>query len=60
LAEKYKIFKKVSTRYQLPDGSSCFGKNINEEPEKYYTESVMALLEQAVQQEFKYGVKNDE
>jgi RecA/RadA recombinase len=60
LAEKYKIFKKVSTRYQLPDGSSCFGKNINEEPEKYYTESVMALLEQAVQQEFKYGVSNDE
>jgi len=60
LAEKYKIFKKVSTRYQLLDGSSCFGKNINEEPEKYYTESVMALLEQAVQQEFKYGVHVDE
>lgn len=59
IAEKYKIFKKVSTRYQLPDGSSAFGKNINEEPEKYYTEEVMALLEKAVQQEFKYGVDNE-
>lgn len=60
LAEKYKIFKKVSTRYQLPDGTSCFGKNINEEPEKYYTESVMNLLEEAVAKEFKYGVNEDE
>lgn len=60
LAEKYKIFKKVSTRYQLPDGTTCFGKNINEEPEKYYTEDVMALLEKAVQQEFKYGVNENE
>ena len=60
LAEKYKIFKKVSTRYQLPDGTSCFGKNINEEPEKYYTPQVMELLEKAVQQEFKYGVSENE
>ncbi len=60
LAEKYKIFRKVSTRYQLPDGTSCFGKNINEEPEKYYTPEVMELLEKAVQQEFKYGVSEDE
>ena len=60
LAEKYKIFKKVSTRYQLPDGTSCFGKNINEEPEKYYTPEVMELLEKAVQQEFKYGVSENE
>jgi hypothetical protein len=60
LAEKYKIFKKVSTRYQLPDGTSCFGKNINEDPEKYYTEDVMNLLEEAVAQEFKYGVDDNE
>ncbi len=55
LAEKYGIFKKVSTRYQLPDGSSAFGKNINEDPEKYFTKEVMEQLEVAVQQEFKYG-----
>ena len=25
LADKYKVFKKVSTRYELPDGSKEFG-----------------------------------
>ncbi len=60
IAEKYKIFKKVSTRYQLPDGSSVFGKSINDNPEKYYTEEVLALIEKAVQQEFKYGANEDE
>ncbi len=60
LAEKYGVFKKVSTRYQLPDGTSAFGKNINEDPEKYYTDEVMKLLEAAAQQEFKYGVNTNE
>lgn len=60
LAEKYGVFKKVSTRYQLLDGTTAFGKNINEDPEKYYTDDVMKLLEIAVQQEFKYGVNINE
>lgn len=59
LAEKYKIFNKVSTRYELPDGSKVFGKNINEDPEKYFTDEVMAKLEEAARKEFSYGV-NDE
>ena len=33
LAEKYDIIKKVSTRYELPDGSKVFGKAINSDPE---------------------------
>lgn len=56
IAEKHGIFKKVSTRYQLPDGSTAFGKQINNDPEKYYTPQVMELLEQAVAKEFKYGI----
>jgi RecA/RadA recombinase len=60
IAEKHGIFKKVSTRYQLPDGTSAFGKNINEDPEKYYTEAVMEKLEAAVKKEFSYGADNDE
>jgi RecA/RadA recombinase len=55
LAEKYGIFKKVSTRYELPDGSKVFGKNINEEPEKYYTPEVLQKLEEAAKKEFSYG-----
>ena len=60
LAEKYGIFKKVSTRYELPDGSTAFGKNINENPEKYYTEEVLKLIDDAARREFKYGEDNDE
>ena len=55
LAEKYGIFKKVSTRYELPDGTKIFGKSINNEPEKYFTEEIMQLLDKAASQEFKYG-----
>jgi RecA/RadA recombinase len=49
------IFKKVSTRIELPDGKTAFEKNINENPEKYFTEDVMKRLEEAVGKEFKYG-----
>lgn len=55
LAEKYKIFNKVSTRYELPDGSKVFGKNILQDPGKYFTEEVMKRLEEAAKMEFSYG-----
>ena len=55
LAEKYKIFNKVSTRYELPDGSKVFGKNINENPEKYFTDDVMKRLEEVAKLEYSYG-----
>ena len=55
MAEKYGIIKKVSTRYELPDGSKVFGKNINEEPEKYYTKEVLDKIDEACKKEFLYG-----
>jgi hypothetical protein len=55
LAEKYEIIKKVSTRYELPDGTKVFGKNINENPEKYYTPEILQLLDDAAKLEFSYG-----
>ena len=55
LAEKYEIFKKVSTRYELPDGMKQYGKSILNDPEKYFTEEVMRKLEAAAEKEFKYG-----
>jgi len=55
LAEKYQIFKKVSTRFELPDGTKMFGKQIMSNPEKYFTEDVMHQLELAAETEFKYG-----
>ncbi len=55
LAEKHNIFKKVSTRYELPDGSKIFGKEINTNPEKYYTPEIMKLLDECAQKEYSYG-----
>ena len=55
IAEKYNIFKKVSTRYELPDGSKQYGKSIMSEPEKYFTEDIMKQIEEAVGKEFRYG-----
>tara|TARA_R100001082_G_C4363226_1_gene160439 strand:+ start:1323 stop:2384 length:1062 start_codon:yes stop_codon:yes gene_type:complete len=60
LAVKHGIFKKVSTRIELPDGKTAFEKSINNEPEKYFTDEVMWALESAVAKEFKYGNMTDE
>ena len=59
LAEKYDIIKKVSTRYELPDGAKIFGKQIMEDPEKYFTDDIMEKLEIAAQKEFLYGMNED-
>ena len=55
LAEKYDIFKKVSTRYELPDGSKQFGKTILNDPETYFTDEIMSELDESASKEFKYG-----
>lgn len=55
LALKYGIFKSVSTRIELPDGSKTFGKTINNNPEKFFTEEIMQQLDECASKEFKYG-----
>ena len=59
LAEKYEIIKKVSTRYELPDGRKVFGKQINNNPEEYFTEDILHQLDIAAGVEFKYGQGNE-
>ena len=58
LAEKYGIFKKVSTRFELPDGSKQFGKTILSSPDTYFTEEVMKQLDEAANKEFKYATSD--
>ena len=55
LALKYDIFKSVSTRVELPDGSKTFGKTINNNPQDYFTDEIMKQLDEAATKEFKYG-----
>jgi hypothetical protein len=59
IAEKYGIIKKVSTRYELSNGVKVFGKNINEEPEKYFTKDILDQIDEACKKEFLYGQDND-
>ena len=53
VGEKYEIFKKVSTRFEL-QMSKQFGKTILNEG-KYFTEDIMHRLDLAAETEFKYG-----
>ena len=55
LAIKHEIFKSVSTRIELPDGTKTFGKTIMNDPETYFTEEVMKQLDEASNKEFLYG-----
>ena len=56
LALKYNIFKQVSTRIELPDGSKAFGKTINNDPVKYFTKDILKQIDEvACKKEFKYG-----
>jgi RecA/RadA recombinase len=49
------IFKKNSTRIELPDGSKVFEKTIYDNPEKYFTKDVLDQIEKAVYNKFSYG-----
>ena len=55
LAVQYGIFKQVSTRIELPDGSKQYAKTINNNPEKYFTEDIMKQLDECAMKQFKYG-----
>ena len=45
----------MSTRYELPDGTKLFGKQILSDPEKYFTKELLTKLDEAADQEFSYG-----
>ena len=55
LALKYEIFKSVSTRIELPDGTKQYAKTINNDPEKFFTEDIMKQLDECADKEFRYG-----
>lgn len=59
MAERYGVFKKVSTRYELPDGTKVFGKTINDNPEKYFTKDILDRINVGVKAEYSYGTNED-
>ena len=60
LGESAGVFKKVSTRYEMPDGSKVFGKNINENPDKYFTKEVLETIDEYAKRKFTYGTEETE
>ena len=57
LAIKHNIFKSVSTRIELPDGTKQYAKTINNEPDKFFTKDVLAQIDEAAKKEFLYGAE---
>ena len=55
LGEEAGIFKKVSTRFEMPDGSKVFGKQINDNPDKYFTKEVLKKIDEFANKKFTYG-----
>ena len=48
------VCEKVSTRIKLPDGKTAFEKQINNDPEKYYTQEVLDKIDEFTRKEFRY------
>ena len=57
LAIKHNIFKSVSTRIELPDGSKQYAKTINNEPTKFFTKEILNKIDEAAKREFLYGAE---
>ena len=55
LGEEAGVFKKVSTRYEMPDGTKVFGKSINENADKYFTKEVLDKIDEHTKRKFTYG-----
>lgn len=58
LAEKFGIVKKISNKYEFPNGSKEFEKSIKKNPEKFFTEDVLLSIDNACKEEFLYGKTN--
>jgi RecA/RadA recombinase len=58
LAIKFGVFKKVSTRIELPDGSKAFESQIEANPEKYFDQATLDVIDDFCKAEFLYGSMN--
>jgi RecA/RadA recombinase len=58
LGERANIWKNSAGRYEV-NGKKVYGKEILRNPEEYFTDEIMAKLEEQAAVEFLYGVSND-
>lgn len=55
IAEDAGIVKKVSNKYEFPDGTKAFESAIIKDGAKYFTPEILDMIEEHVQKTFKYG-----
>lgn len=60
LAVEFGIFKKVSTRIELPDGSKHFISQINKNPERFFTKEILDEIDSHCKAKFCYGKRSEE
>lgn len=54
-AQEAGLVKKVSTRFELPDGSKLFEKQIYANPERVFTQELLEKLDEAMKPQFTYS-----
>jgi RecA/RadA recombinase len=58
LGERAGMWKNTAGRYEI-NGKKVYGKEILRNPEEYFTDDIMAQLEEQAHQEFLYGASDD-
>jgi len=58
LAVKYGIVKKVSNKYEFPDGSKAFESQVKKTPEKFFDKETLDVLDEFCKNDFLYGKYN--
>jgi len=58
LAVKYGIVKKVSNKYEFPDGSKAFESQVKKTPEKFFDKETLEVLDEFCKTDFLYGKYN--
>jgi hypothetical protein len=58
LTEKFGIAKKISNKYEFPDGNKAFESQIIKNPEKFFTKDILDSIDECCKNEFLYGKTN--
>lgn len=59
IAEAAGLVKKVANKYEFADGTKAFESVIVKNPEKYFTDDLLAQIDEACKKEFLYGQTNN-
>lgn len=55
LAEEYNVVEKIGNKFTFPDGRRAFRSEIEDNPESYWTQEMLDMLEDCAKDKFSYG-----